>query len=449
MLLQKIISAIIAFVITMLPFGAEAEAEPKCEPKFNGTFIQSWMSSNWDDERWQKEIENMQQAGIEYLILQDVANKTALNAGGQWTVYYDTQSENFSGAVKANDVVDMALRNCKDTGIKVFVGLAMFDDFWLQGSITTQYMDMCNVAGEMVKEIYEKYYPLYGDTLCGWYFTPEINNVITCQVNIKGQAKGLNVIIDAINSTNEAKPLLLSPFYAEYLSSGPVLTLANLVRFFHYTNFRDGDIFAVQDAVGAKWVKEENLEMTWKMYSKAIESANADIKLWANCENFSLAFADSLIDGIFTRPATENTTSVTETLDRFVWQMDIATKYAENIITFSYNHYYSPDCVNDGFINTYLNYLENGYVLEKNAPSAPKEFTAEQTDSGVVLSWAEAEDDIAVAYYRIEKNGEFLARVEMYYGWEELTFTDSGEAGQYTIIAVDCAGNFSQKAYIN
>lgn len=449
MLITKILSALIAFIIAIFPFGAEPETEKKCEPKFNGTFIQSWMSSTWDDERWQKEVENMQDAGIEYLILQDIANKSSQSAGGQWTVYYETELDCFENAVKADDVIDMALRNCKDTGVKVFIGLAMFDDFWTQGSMTKQYSDMCAVASEMVKEIYDKYYPVYGDTLYGWYFTPEINNTITCQINIAGQAKGLNAIIKAINQTNEEKPLLLSPFYAEYLAVGSAVTLTNLVKFFHYTNFRDGDIFAVQDAIGAKWVKEENLETTWKMYSKAIESADADIKLWANCENFSLAFADSLIDGIFTRPATENTVSVTETLDRFVWQMDVATKYAENIITFSYNHYYSPDCVNEGFINTYIDYLNNGYVLEKNAPFAPTGFTAQQTDEGVVLTWNEAQDDIGIAYYRIEKNGKFLARLEKYYGWEELTFTDIGEMGEYSIVAVDCAGNFSQKAFAN
>lgn len=445
MLVVKIISAIMAFLMAMLPFGAGDTAEKKCDPEFNGTFLQSWMSSSWDDERWQTEIENMKSAGIEYLIVQDVANKASESAGGQWTVYYESELDCFSDATFGGDVIEAALKNCEGSGIKVFVGLAMFDDFWLQGAITSQYEEMCEIAALMTEEIYNKYQADYADTFYGWYFTPEINNVLTCQVNIRGQAEGLNLIIESIDNLNPEMPLLLSPFYAQYLASGPVITLANLVRFFEYTNFRDGDIFAVQDAVGAKWVKEEDLEMTWKMYAAAVESCDADIKLWANCENFSLAFADTLLDGVFTRPATENTVSVTETLDRFVWQMDVASKYAENIITFSYNHYYSPDYVNPGFIETYYDYIENGYVLEKEAPSAPENFTAAETDEGTLLTWDAAEDNIGIAYYRIEKDGKFLARIDMVYGWETLEYLDTGAAGEYVITAYDCAGNKSSQ----
>lgn len=39
----------IALIICPMP-------EKKCEAEFNGTFLQSWMSSSWDDGRWQEEI---------------------------------------------------------------------------------------------------------------------------------------------------------------------------------------------------------------------------------------------------------------------------------------------------------------------------------------------------------------------------------------------------------
>mgnify|MGYP007115361758 CR=1 FL=1 len=55
----KMISAIMAFVMSMLPLVTPPE-EQKCNPEFTGTFIQSWMSSSWDDERWAEEIENME-----------------------------------------------------------------------------------------------------------------------------------------------------------------------------------------------------------------------------------------------------------------------------------------------------------------------------------------------------------------------------------------------------
>ena len=126
--------------------------------------------------------------------------------------------------------------------------------------------------------------------------------------------------------------------------------------------------------------------------------------------------------------------------------MEVASKYAENIITFSYNHYYSPSNVKPAFINTYYDYVENGYVLEKEAPEAPT-VTKVQTGNGVELTWDEAEDNFGIAYYRLEKDGSFLARVDKYYGTEENAFTDEGGSldSVYTIEAVDAAGNSTGK----
>lgn len=446
LLLKKIISSILVFVISLMPFSNEPSK--KCEPAFNGTFLQSWMSSTWSDERWLEEIENMKDAGVEYLILQDVANKSADDV---WSVYYSSELAAFDNAVFYSDVIDAALRNCKASGIKVFIGLAMFDDFWTEGAITKQYSEMCSVAAEMVDEIYGKYYSEYSDCFYGWYFTPEFNNVLTCQININGLCDGLNVIIEQMNKTNAALPLLLSPFYAEFLSAGPVTTLANLVRMFNRINFRDGDIFAPQDAIGALWTSEENLEKVWKIYSAAVDSCDADIKLWANCENFTLAFSDTLLDGILTRPATENKASITSTLDRFVWQMDVASRYAENIITFSYNHYFSPSYVNPVFIETYLDYVRNGYKLEIEAPSAVENAKKELSENGIVLSWDQSKDNIGIAYYRIEKNGKFLARTELCFDSDaDTSYTDINgtEKDEYSIVAYDAAGNASTKTVL-
>lgn len=447
MVILKIISAVLALIMSLLPFGEGFAPEQKCDPKFNGTFLQSWLSSTWDDERWQTEIEHMKNAGIEYLIIQDVANKAADDS---WAIYYDSELDVFENATVYPDVIDAALRNCNGTGIKVFIGLAMFDDFWVEGAITGQYSEICCVAADMVKEIHKNYAAEYPDSFYGWYFTPELNNVLTCQININGIAKGINRIIDSINETDESKPLLLSPFFAEYLANGPVMTLANLVRILNSVNFRDGDIFAPQDAVGAIWTSEENLEKTWKMYAAAVEAADADLKLWANCENFNIAIADSPLGGILSRPATENTQYVTATLDRFVWQMEIASHYAENIITFSYNHYFSPEAVNPIYVETYFDYIENSFKLESEAPSETKNFTKSADDSGITLIWDDSTDNFGIAYYRIEKNGEFLTRIEHCFGEAENVFVDSqGTANDiYTIVAYDAAGNVSPEAAV-
>lgn len=446
----KIISAVTAFVMMLINLGPQME-EQKCKPEFTGTFIQSWMTCVWDDERWAQEAENMKKAGIEYLVLQSLADKAYKKDSGQWKVYYNTDVEALKDATYMGDCLEPALKACQQAEIKVFVGLSMFDDFWSEAGIGSLYQDVCRIAGDMIEDIYNKYGEKYKDTLYGWYYTPEISNGFLCQFTLNGIIKGINHIIDRINEVDETKPLLMSPFYSEYIATGPIVTLCNYVRFFNKVNFRDGDIFAPQDAIGAKWTREKSLEMTWKIYKAAADTCEADIKLWANCENFDGAIASEILGGALSPKITEYKSNITATLDRFVNQMDIASRYAENIITFSYNHYYSPSYVNPAFINTYYDYVENGYSLEKQAPEVPENLKKTQTEKGVELYWDEAKDNFGIAYYRLEKDGNFLARIDKYYGWEENAFTDeSGDINSvYTIETVDAAGNSTGKITIN
>lgn len=445
MLIKRILTTVIAIIVSLpsIFFGSSSGGQAKCTPAFTGTFLQSWYSSSWDDARWEAEVEAMQTAGIKYLILQSTAEK---NSSSRWNVYYNSSLSEFDGAAySGTDVIEAALRHCKNTGIKVFVGLNMFEGFWTFGAITDEYGKICSLAADMAEEIYLKYYNDYSDAFGGWYFVPEINNMIICSLNTAGICKGLNTVIAEIDSLNPALPLILSPFNSDYLSTGSVSASIEWITLFGLTDFRDGDIFAPQDAVGALWTKEENLRRNWEMFKTAADSCEAEVRLWANCENFDIAIPSSFGSSIITRPATENTEYVTSTLDRFVNQMKIASEYCENIITFSYNHYFSPNAVSPIYMNTYLDYLENGYSLEVNAPSRITDFRKTQSGNAVLLTWSEPEDDFGIAYYRICKNGEFLARVEGCFGNVLTQFSDPGasESAEYTITAFDAAGNAS------
>lgn len=448
-LIKKIISALLVFLMAALS-GFAVPEEKKCDPAFTGSFIQSWASSSWNDDQWESETEYMKQCGLEYLVVQDLATKASEKTGGSWTLYYDSQLPEFEGADKSEtDVLEKALYHCKKAGIKVFVPLAMFDDFWTETALTKQYYEICELSSKMAQEIYGKYYEGYEDTFCGWYFVPEINNNLLNVIGVKRLAEGLNVILGKLTELDSSLPLLLSPFYTNYMSGGSALSLAQLVSFFEYTDFRQGDIFCPQDAVGAGWIKEKNLQKVWALYSEAIEACDKGVRLWANVECFTSATPDTLTDGITGPAATENTVYVPATFDRLTRQMEIASAYAENIITFSFNHYYSLKFASPMFMETYKDYLENGFVLEGEAPEAVTGFAKEQTESGIELSWNEAEDNFGVAYYRIEKNGRFLARVETFAGGE-LSFTDAkGKLkNTYTITAFDAAGNASKSVSV-
>ncbi len=424
----KFLSAIFALITLLMPSAQTPER--KCDPVYNGTFIQSWMSAYWDGDRWAEEVENMEKAGIEYLILQDTAN---MASDGTWSLYYPSELEVFSGTeTYSADVIEKALEACQNSNIKVFVGLAMFDDWWVESAITSDYTYVCSVMADMAAEISEKY-----DGVYGFYFTPEINNMPTMKLSLGSIIKGLNTVIEKIPGD---KPFMLSPYFTEYISVPSVLSAVPMwTRLINKVNFRDGDIIAPQDAVGAQWIQEDDLEKVWKMYRTAIDTSDKDIKLWANCENFTLARAKSIISGIFVPPATLNVNSVPCTIDRFARQLDIASRYCENIITFSYNHYHSPSYVNPAFEKTYLDYVNNDFEVETEKPSAPSILLNENN----VLSWERAEDNMGISHYVIYRNNKAVAFIEETAEHEYMFEKD----GEYSIEAVDAAGNVSERGY--
>ncbi len=435
------LTAILSFCFIVVPFGDKVPEERKCAPVFNGTFVQSWLSSSWDEERWADEIETMEKDGVKYLILQDLAS---MDTQGQWNVYYDTKVDALKDAAFGGDVLAAALEAVKGSDIQIFVGLTSFDNLWSTGTLTKEYSMVCGVTADMIEDIYSRYYEGNEANFYSWYFTMEFSNNVLMQMGMPNIIKGLNVVLDKATEIDADIPMMMSPFMSNYYTVGKSAALMQWMKLFSKGHWRDGDIVAPQDAVGARWLDIEDLIDMWEVYSWAINSCQADVKLWANCENFTSAVADSFGAGILNPKPTENIVHVPATLDRFTYQMDIASRYCENIITFSYTHYYSEKQVSSAFIDTYNDYVDNGYVLETEAPSMSV-LSKTQSDEGIELSWDEATDNIGISHYRIMKNGKFLQRAETFDGYHRLSCTDAdgSMSDRYTIVAVDAAGNIS------
>lgn len=435
------LTAVLTFCFVVVPFGTALPEERKCNPEFNGTFLQSWLSSSWGEERWADEVETMEKDGVKYLVLQDLAT---MDLEGNWSVYYDSKVDALADASFGGDVLEAALKAVKGSSIQIFVGLTAFDNLWSTGTITKEYRQVCDITADMMEDIYSRYYKGNEANFYSWYFTMEFSNGILMQLGMPNIVKGLNVVLDKATAIDPAIPLMMSPFTSNYYSIGKGAALMQWMKLFSAGHWRDGDIFAPQDAVGAAWIEEDDLVTIWKMYSLAIESCKADVKLWANCENFTSAVADSFGAGFLNPPASENVVNVPATLDRFVYQMDVASRYCDNIITFSYSHYYSENQASDAFIKTYRDYVENGYDLENEAPVMGS-FSKSQTDEGIELKWDQASDNIGISHYRVMKNGKFLHRAETFDGYHRVSYTDANGtmSDRYTIVAFDAAGNIS------
>lgn len=458
-LVKKFFSALITVMLVVTTIGSipskvSATTARRCEPKATGSFVQSWMCNSWNDSRWEAELDAMDSAGITYLVLSDVASKAKNSDGGKWSTYYPSQLPELSGAnlqAYYGDVIEKALRNCQQHNVKVFIGMGMYEDFWINGGIGSTYSDFCNVSAKIAEEIYGMYYSRYPGTFYGWYFVPEFNNNYLNMTPFASTfAQGLNVILNKLTQVNPGLPMMMSPYYMEYYTTANLNDTKSFWQsFFAQTNFRPGDIFSPQDAVGAGWVQFSNLAAITQMYREVVDGANKGVILWSNCENFT----QNHDGGLLGPPKTENTTFITSPLNRFVQQMDVVSQYVDNIITFSYNHYYSPEYLNPVYNNTYLNYLQNSYVLEMQKPVAPTRVeTALQIDNSLLISWNSAVDNIGIAAYRVYKNGSFMVRNDVHGSSVDQFCSDTGFSTSglttYEIEAIDGAGNTSERIKI-
>lgn len=447
-----------AFLLTAFSvFPASGTTARRCDPKVTGSFIQSWLCAYWSDSRWDSELQSMVNAGVNYLVFGGSASQYKQSEGGKWNTYYPSALSELTGDNLNHcygDVVGTVLRKCQQYGIKVFLGMGDYDDWWVNGGIGSSFTDYCQTSAKIAQELYNMYHSTYPDSFYGWYFVPELtNNYLNITPWVGNLSSGMNTIIAKLNTLNTNMPLMMSPYDSEYYTSSNLSdTQAFWESFFNSVNFRAGDIFCPQDAVGAGWVPRSDLENVTQMYRNAVDDVNKGIILWGNCENFIQARESTLLGP----PATENTSNIAETLDLLVSQMNTESKYCDNLITFSYNHYYSPVYVNPVYNNEYLYYLNHNYTLETQKPTAPTDVnTALQSDGSLKITWSSFNDNVGIAYYRVLKDGSFAGRNDITgTSAPSTTFTDtsfdtSGQA-EYEILAVDGAGNVSDpvKLYV-
>jgi hypothetical protein len=365
--------------------------------KLEGTFVQDFLVSNWNDEMWQKEITYMKEAGLKYLIF-SVVNESQ---SGEYSVPYPTEIDCLRKYYKGKDLIDMCLRNCEKQGIKVFLGINGSDKWWvLYTAFKDWLLSQMELGNKIAKDCYKLYKQKYPDTFYGWYWIWELFNMPLFSHNFNHReehidliTKAININLNCITEIDKSMPLMLSPFANDKLSSTDEHE-DFWCDFLSKAEFRKGDILCPQDAVGAGWTSLENLDNWFSGYKKAL-SKNNEVRLWANNENFDQSDWSSA------------------TLDRLINQMDITSKYAEHHISFSYNHYYSPLNINEGFHKAYCDYLKTGDQIGIK-PGAPINLKITKIPNFTnYLSWYNT-DTTNVAGFRIYRNGKLIGSKKLH-----------------------------------
>ena len=354
---------------------------PQLHPAIEGTFIQDYLVASWDDYRWEKEYKALAEAGMKYLILMQTVY-TGKN-GETTSIYPSTLS-----GVKtkyAVDIVDNCLRNAKKFGFKVFLGLNFNEKWWDADYAPEWIYEQMQIGNKVAEELVHQYKNQYGETMYGWYWQWEVDNLHTkTQKEQEVLAQALNVNLDYLHQKTPKMPILLSPFMNYKLGSakeyGQIWT-----NVFNKTNFKEGDIFAPQDCIGAGGLTLDVLDEWFNALSQAVKTQPGLI-YWGNIETFNQFWT-------------------TASLSRLVQQMKIEKKYVSNFISFAYSHYNSPDYVNPLIHQTYIYYVKNGKLPQHAIPQPVKNLSYDKNTNPICISWEEPDEHKKIMGYAIYLNG--------------------------------------------
>ena len=278
---------------------------------------------NWKDKDWVKDIKNMQNVGIDTLVIMR-------------GVFYDKilyPSKHFLDKKSDyDDFIELVLSEADKRNLDVYVGLYISNLTWNDGDYQTE----IDENEYYVDEILNKYN--HHKSFIGWYLPHEVGHD---NYNFVPVTIGL---IDILKRRSPEKKIFMSPFYRDKKAGFPEPTLTPEETYEEWDKMfavfgKDIDCCAFQDGTCTL----NNLEKYMIVTKKVCDKYN--IEMWSNAETFKRVEGFPPIDF--------------ETLHK---KLEIAQKYCKKIITFEFSHFLSPDSMyldahklNKEYVNFYKN----------------------------------------------------------------------------------------------
>jgi len=290
-----------------------------------GTFIDEITydipSSNWSFEQWRKDLDYMQEIGIDTLVF--------IRGGfGGRTIF---PSKTF-GTLHTDDLADFILKEASDRKMDVFFGLYTSNLTWNDGDAGSEIFK----NKFFIDEVWERYghYPSFK----GWYIPQEVD----CdRLNICDVMKGLSGLC---KDKAPDKQVLISPFFKNKIEypdgRSPRENYEEWDRIFDRVA-ENIDICAFQDGTAPLSLMDDYFGLMKKLCDKY------NIKQWVNAETFERDVRCMYYPIPFS--------VLKERLEHHV-------KYSEKIITFEFSHFLSPQSIYPSARN--LNNLYKNYYLK-------------------------------------------------------------------------------------
>lgn len=284
-----------------------------------GTFIDEITfdipSSNWGREQWVKDLDHMQEIGIDTVIF--------IRGGYQDKSVFPSK---VLGTSYADDLAGLIFEETSKRNMKVIFGLYISNGDWNRGDYATE----IRINREFINEVCEKYghYPSFA----GWYIPHEVTrdvlNIGEIMLGLSGMCK----------DKTPDKKIMMSPIFRTEFS--PERTADEWDRLF--TRYgKDVDICAFQDG-SAPFNKMVEYYRGMKEVCK-----KHDIEHWVNVETFERDVRHMYYPIPF------------QMLRR---NIELHKEYAEKMITFEFSHFLSPQSIYPSAKN--LNNLYKDYYLK-------------------------------------------------------------------------------------
>lgn len=426
--MKKIIVFIVGLLFFMVGCSSSNSSEKQengglSTPRFCGSFLQPWLSSDWDMARWEQEMNMLKNAGIQYLIY---GPAWSMDINGQITTCYP--SKLFNSSVQ-NASIDKCLASAQKYGIKIVLGLN-FNDKWWNSTVSADWLvSQMNIGNSVADELLSLYKSKYGDTMYGWYWVWEVDNVNWISNDRQvALINALNTNLGHLSSVSPNMPLWLSPFMNEKAGGLDADGYKKFwINIFAQTNFRKGDVFVPQDCVGAGGLELSSVPAWFSKLKQAVDT-KPGLKFWGNVETFISPYG------------------VSAPLSRVVEQLKAEKPYVEDFISFAYDHYNSPLIVHKDYNDSYIYFCNKGVLPLLPTPQPVKSVTVSKDGDGVKVSWV-ADDFVQVAGYNIYRDGMLIMMLQQRGGYYPTEYVDkqSSAAGNYEVSVYNAVGNESSK----
>lgn len=420
------------FVCVLFPSRASAKDYPVAD----GTFIQEGLALSFDEQTWEKEMKYLKELGMNYIVFAPTAESATKQKNEKGLVtLYPTKEVGFREKYPDRDLVGKVLKEAQKAGLKVILGMNFHELWWqLAGSDGEWLNSQMELGNKVAKELYDLYYENYKDTIVGWYFVWEIDNIgFTTKKREEALINAMNIQLDYLTELDPDLFFMFCPFMNYRLGTKEAYR-DFWIRVFDKLHLREGDIFAPMDCVGAGGLNIDNFASWFVELRKAVDT-KPGLLFWSDTEVF------------------DHTDWTSIPISQFVEQMVKVESYVDNYITFAYTHYYSPNVTDSGFHDTYLEYVRTGKV-ETEPPTAPSNLQViEMFDGSLYLMWSGSDDNVGVAGYLVYRDDKKIGRTQvarigansgMEKAFKETTKLKEGRTYRYKVYAYDFAGNISE-----